>query len=748
MKEKFLMGMVFSLIFGIFFPISQSVSSQSKEPEKQPVMSTGKNSSPAKFALLVGINEYLDKKINNLSGCENDVKLMRDMLSELYGFKAGSDIRELVSSSKKAADKPTKDGILNAFKQHLIENARRYKEENKLTVDKGATIVFYYSGHGSHLPDQPGSNEEADGRDETIVPMDSSFEGSKDIRDDDLNDLFNELRRHTTNITFIFDSCHSGTATRGFGNRSIERRALEAGTRSNGEDVPLNETMDESESYVTISGSLPNEKSQEDLLVNPQSKKMEMNGYLTYYLVQELRNTPDATYRDVMQRVKMAVTKKNSDQHPQVEGDIDRVFFGSKESRGRRAIAIKEIKKEGRGSIFTIESGRITGAYPGGTVAIYSPKARELSGNTDLLGSGTIVEPTDDFTATVRTVELDVPQNAKIVLANPYFSDEKRTIALDKSDSPVMNRLAEKLEQNDYVKPKDVKGLSNQVKALASQRNSSNQRNSSSQNDWKVAVVRGKYREFTLGNSQATKDTATPKEDEEVYFLASRNGNPLFNFWVRTDDEKADEEIEKALEKFVRVENLLTLGNAAASETNQGITLKLVKLKSAAPPSVGSKDCNVVEDPTAQPSILNPGDFFYLEITNQTGEKMFPYLYSIGTNGEIKLLYPPPGTEDALSNGNSVKTWGARKCMIYRATTPYGMETFKLIATSQPFNGKLLESPAIARGVRSGGASPLERLLSQAALNQRSTETLNLSPNSWATASVDVEIKEKVLNTK
>lgn len=754
MRDKILIPALFLMFFGALFPLANPAISQTKMPAKKDEVKTVKDkkddTEQGKFALLIGVNDYVDKNISDLSGCENDVKLVGDALGELYGFKSGSDIKELTTSNKKAADKPTRDGILDAFKQHLIENAKRYKEDNKLTADKGATIVFYYSGHGSYLPDQPGSSEEADGMDETIVPMDSDVKGSRDIRDDEINDLFAELRKYTTNITFIFDSCHSGTATRGFGTRSIERSFGEAKSRDGGDGVPLNETMDESESYVTISGSLPNEKSQEDFLpsqndVREKVKKpqKQMNGYLTYYLVQELRNTPDATYSDVMQRVKSAVTKKNSAQHPQAEGDIERVFLGSKESRGRKAIAVKESKKDGKDTLFTIDAGRIVGAFPGGTVAIYDSKARELAGNTDFIGSGMIIEPTDDFTATVRASEKDVPKNAKIVLANPYFSDEKRPVALDVSDSPMIKQLSEKLETNDYVKPQIVKDLSNQIRALGNRKTSSGQRNSLAENDWKIAVVRGKFKEFTLGNRQASKDTNTPKDDDEVYFLADNNGNSLYNFYVRADDANADEEITAALEKFVRVENLLTLGNAAASETNQGMLLKLIKLKSAAAPSVGSKDCNVVEDPKAQSSVLNPGEFFYLEITNNTGEKMYPYLYSISTSGEIKLLYPPPGAEDALSDKTSIKTWGARKCMVYKASAPYGTETFKLVATTKPFNGKLLESTAIAKGMR-GNASPLERLFAQAALNQRNTETLNLSPNSWATASVNAEIKPAV----
>jgi hypothetical protein len=40
---------------------------------------------------------------------------------------------------------------------------------------------------------------------------------NRDITDDELNALLHRLTDKTPNVTFIFDSCHSGTAIRGAG---------------------------------------------------------------------------------------------------------------------------------------------------------------------------------------------------------------------------------------------------------------------------------------------------------------------------------------------------------------------------------------------------------------------------------------------------------------------------------------------------------------------------------------------------
>lgn len=71
-------------------------------------------------------------------------------------------------------------------------------------------VIFYFSGHGSRVPDTSG--DEADGLDETIMPYDATDQADSHIIDDEI-DLW--LRTVSSRkITVIFDSCHSGTATK------------------------------------------------------------------------------------------------------------------------------------------------------------------------------------------------------------------------------------------------------------------------------------------------------------------------------------------------------------------------------------------------------------------------------------------------------------------------------------------------------------------------------------------------------
>lgn len=68
---------------------------------------------------------------------------------------------------------PTHDAIVQAYKDVVAK------------AEPGDSIFLHYSGHGSKMRDD--DNEEADGYDEALVPLD--FQSNGMIRDDDLYDI-------------------------------------------------------------------------------------------------------------------------------------------------------------------------------------------------------------------------------------------------------------------------------------------------------------------------------------------------------------------------------------------------------------------------------------------------------------------------------------------------------------------------------------------------------------------------------
>ncbi|KAG1471756.1 hypothetical protein G6F56_001940 [Rhizopus delemar] len=144
-----------------------------------------------KRALLIGIN--YTGSANALNGCINDVKNVKEFLTNLYQFRA-EDMVILTDDQSEEKFQPTKQNILSAM-QWLVNGAR----END-------------SGHGGRVKDQDG--DEDDGYDETIYPVDyDRYEGeSGQIVDDEMHEIMVRPLPRGCRLTAIFDSCHSGTA--------------------------------------------------------------------------------------------------------------------------------------------------------------------------------------------------------------------------------------------------------------------------------------------------------------------------------------------------------------------------------------------------------------------------------------------------------------------------------------------------------------------------------------------------------
>lgn len=169
-----------------------------------------------KLALLVGINAY-PGKIANLKGCLTDVELQWELLVHRFGFNPQDILvvadRALPMTSYEPL-KPTRDNILNAFKTHLIDQAK-----------PGDVVVFHYSGHGSRIldpnpiPELIINNEKVPNTDKlngTMVPYDRITTDPAVVQDIMGRTLFLLMRSLKTElVTAILDSCHSGGGTRG-----------------------------------------------------------------------------------------------------------------------------------------------------------------------------------------------------------------------------------------------------------------------------------------------------------------------------------------------------------------------------------------------------------------------------------------------------------------------------------------------------------------------------------------------------
>ncbi|MGE7774707.1 caspase family protein [Chitinophaga sp. NPDC101104] len=154
------------------------------------------------FALLVGVSAYHpDSGVSGLNGCLNDVKAMHDLLRNRFPDDPPGNVRILLNESA------TRNAVIAAFQEHLCQNTG---------IRDGDTVLFYYSGHGSHAPSAPeflALNEDSQGQDETLVLYDSRLPSNFDLADKELA-LLLSLVPEKAHTVVILDSCHSGSATR------------------------------------------------------------------------------------------------------------------------------------------------------------------------------------------------------------------------------------------------------------------------------------------------------------------------------------------------------------------------------------------------------------------------------------------------------------------------------------------------------------------------------------------------------
>ncbi|KAD2393050.1 hypothetical protein E3N88_40027 [Mikania micrantha] len=144
-----------------------------------------------KRAVLCGVTYKGHRK--TLPASVNNVRRMHRLLLKL-GFPNAS-IRILTEEESDLTRTPTRNNIRTAM-EWLTKGSR-----------SGDSLVFYYAGHGSHVRDVNG--DENDGFDEAICPVDYRKYGK--ILDDEVNDILVAPLPHGATLHSIMDTCFSGT---------------------------------------------------------------------------------------------------------------------------------------------------------------------------------------------------------------------------------------------------------------------------------------------------------------------------------------------------------------------------------------------------------------------------------------------------------------------------------------------------------------------------------------------------------
>ncbi len=334
-------------------------------PPPAPPSHTARN-----VALLVGIDKYAPGEDGptcaDLGGPRNDVERVQRTLLERFGF-AAEDVHVLVGADATHAN------VVRAFHEHLIRGA---------TAE--SRVVFWFSGHGSRIPDASGRDRavrDEEPFDDTLLLYDSRSvapHGGFDFTDDELASLLAAVPAQ--DVLVVTDCCHSGGVLRGapepgtregdLGDEPLDRTRTEAFWPA---DVPFLDDDAHGDLPAVVHVAACGSEEQAGEIATPAGTF----GTLTWFLTNTLHEIDAAaSWERVAARVRARVagTGTRPGQRVAAIGDVGRAIFGG---RGRPVAAGYQVDRHGTNGLL-LAAGTLQGFAEGAEVRLVDLDGKEL----------------------------------------------------------------------------------------------------------------------------------------------------------------------------------------------------------------------------------------------------------------------------------------------------------------------------------------------------------------------------------
>ncbi len=676
---------------------------------------------PTYRVLLVGIGKYSDRRFSELDG-DKDVEMIAKVLTDSWGVNEKEEITVL-----NQPENTTKAKIMQAMQEKLVDPAK-----------KGDVIYFGYSGHGCQVVDKT----KPTGLSQAIVPIDLQREANGDLKTSSLitgpeiGAVLKQLKdKGVTNVTLTFDSCHSGSVTRGLirpkgaDNPAVVRFLKERGAVT--ADPIVNEPG--LKGYVCISAARADQTAWE----GPEG------GNLTVALQQVFRDIAAEaaskkqapSYAALYSRIQTRMTDlPNGDkQNPVLEGDADRRVFGSTFTKPSSSYPTYFAGNELR-----IRAGEAHGLKTRALIGLYVADTEDFSGPpiaTALVADVRIAESGLKLT---EESEKALGETAQSKLA------AARAIVLDNTpDGKLKVYFEPSTSLNSVIEPT--------IKALSILTLSTNPKDY----DVKVDAPRAK------GTNEPLRGWTVLDNAGEV--IASNSALP--------EVASEDLELKRLLTNLSRKKAVMALG-PSDSDVAVTVEIRLVRVKTLGPKHVyAGPMLSTISDKSQTPlPSLGPEDYFAIQVSaiGANGRKgaYDPYIsvLDILPNSKVTQLWPDPkqkvNDEDRrivadgkwrwLSNLNSGLTESdANKQVInvfeVNPQDGVGLEHFKMIATKEPADFAPMLTPERARG--RGPSHRLEKLLQAYTLGEPVTRSGSVGSNisEWSVAKTTVRVIKKRL---
>ena len=685
------------------------------------------------YCLLIGIDLYMPNELPgglsypNLGGCLRDVSRVEAMLRDKLGVP-DHRIFQLTATDAGGAEPPepreqwpTYANMVRAF-ERLGEVARR-----------GDQVYIHYSGHGGRtttiVPNIKGPN----GKDESLVPTDIGDEEGRYLRDVEIARLLRNLADKGLVVTVVFDSCHSGGATRGLGVRVRSVDAVDdRPAPENSLVAPLEELAEtwlevtaggtrnvshgsgwlpEPQGYVLLAACRPSELAHESVFEGNES-----NGALTYWLLDSLETLGlNVTYKQVHDRIVAKVHGQFERQTPQLQGEGDRVLFGR--GRVRPEYAVTVMKVEGEKGRLLLATGQAQGMRKGAQFAVYALGASDFTRLDQRVALAAITElgATESWADYEELRPTPIEQGAQAVLINPASVKLVRRVRL--------------------LEPEGEAASVDGRKAL---------------DDLRGAMQGAGWVELAEGDFPADYQVTVNREGE--YAILDRSGAPICRLRpaVAVSEPRAAAKVVSRLVQLSRYHATLDLDNRDLLSPLTGkLLVELVGVQ---------KEYDPAEAPEPQPfnapgntPIIHVGEWTFLRVRNNSSRVLNVVAMDLQPDWGVSQVYP------AGQDWHAPLDPGREVVIPLQGGLPEGYEegadVIKVIATCGSANFHWLElsaldRPAIQRGMRrSLDSDPIEALLQALAAEKPATRNLNpasFPSREWVTAQMEVRVKRRL----
>ncbi len=685
------------------------------------------------FALLIGIDRYSQTPLDDgsyyphLGGCVRDINLVEQMLRGRLGLK-DKQITKLTSSNVESGgdeDKnslPTYKNLVKAFKAVTTE------------AGSGDQVYIHYSGHGGRSLTMFEELKGARGLDESLVPCDIGENGPCFLRDIEIAYLLKAMSDKGLIVTMVLDSCHSGGATRGLGGavvrgteniymgpppvessvapkadllesfRALPQQATRSVNSASGWRIPT------PDNFVLMAACRANELANEYAFDGN-----ERNGALTYWMLDALRQYGEGyTYRMLHNRIVAKVHAKFVDQTPQLEGDGDRLIFGTGQLRSIASVNV--IKVDPAKKRVKLNTGLSQGVANGAQFAIFPPNTVDFADQAQRLAVVEAVDPGAAETWAKIVTDIDsgkILEGAQAVLLGLGIRMRGRVRLIIQGSSTVEASGLGKLRSVIEVNENDSKKSDKWVRLAGD----------GEEADLQVAVnASGEY---------------------EIW---DANGRTLPNLRpaIPATGKGAVEKVVERLVHLTKFRNARLIDN---TDPTSPLALKIVA-------EFGKQKTNTDGTTTFQPfganaRPLSAGEEFCIRVTNRSKKDVNVTILDLQPDWGISQIHPTGKDYELLEPGEH-NAYTLEAAAALPEDYQEGTDILKVLATVEGTSFRWLEMPPLdqpppsKKDLTRAPGDALEELMAAFAGEHLTRQIVNLSSpkgRTWAATEVDVRIR-------